>query len=145
MPYGSFWDYRGPETTHFSPDFPLFSQFLLPLVLTSIHRSIGPHNCFCNPKIIPKRIWQDFDNFIPLFLKIVNFYIPFDVIGAQKRTSPHMPLVCYKAFTCFSVLSRSRPDEDDHSFKGTSVFFIRLFGFATFTATLKLVSPVGLP
>ena len=29
--------------------------------------------------------------------------------------------------------------------KGTSVFFIRLFGFATFTATLKLVSRVGLP
>ena len=29
--------------------------------------------------------------------------------------------------------------------KGTSVFFIRLFGFATFTVTLKLVSRVGLP
>ena len=32
-----------------------------------------------------------------------------------------------------------------HNLKGTSVFFIRLFGFATFTATLKLVSRVGLP
>ena len=29
--------------------------------------------------------------------------------------------------------------------KGTSVFFIRLFGSATFTATLKLVARVGLP
>ena len=29
--------------------------------------------------------------------------------------------------------------------KGTSVLIIRLFGFATFTATLKLVSRVGLP
>ena len=29
--------------------------------------------------------------------------------------------------------------------KGTSVFFIRLFGSATFTANLKLVARVGLP
>ena len=37
------------------------------------------------------------------------------------------------------------PVTGKRNIKGTSVFFIRLFGFAKFTATLKLVSRVGLP